>query len=543
MAITSSLRKNIARYSSASMDPPPPVSPATGACAGAGAGAAVPVVPCQFQGMIRGLRAAARGGQPVPRAPKLTAENLNPNVLEAQYAVRGEIVQRANFFKSRLRKGDTTLPFTEIFECNVGNPQAVSQKPITFFRQVLALVTYPELLGMNDGTFRKDAIEKAKEIMQLVPGGSGAYSNSMGHLGIRELVARFIESRDGHVSDPEKIFLTDGASASVKMCLEMLIRGKSDGIMVPIPQYPLYSASIALFGGSQVNYDLNEEKGWGTSIENLREAYAKAVGSGVAVRALVVINPGNPTGQCLEEKQMREIVQFCQETGVVLLADEVYQVNVYTNTPFVSFKKVASDMKTECPDVHVISFHSVSKGFAGECGRRGGYMELYNIPSDVQAQLYKLASITLSPNIDGQIMTGLMVDPPQEHHPSFSEYAEEKTGILSSLKERSNLIVTALNNLEGVSCNPVEGALYAFPRITLPAKAIEAAEKAGKSPDLYYCLQLLDATGIVVVPGSGFGQAPGTFHFRTTILPPPEKMQQVTKAMAAFHKNFMARHT
>jgi len=96
--------------------------------------------------------------------------------------------------------------------------------------------------------------------------------------------------------------------------------------------------------------------------------------------------------------------------------------------------------------------------------------------------------------------------------------------------------------MEGVHCAPPEGALYAFPSIKLPEGALEAAKANGKSPDAYYCLQLLDKTGIVAVPGSGFGQREGTFHFRTTILPPEEKMGFVTKAMADFHAEFLRAH-
>mmetsp|Transcript_20448 Transcript_20448/g.28531 ORF Transcript_20448/g.28531 Transcript_20448/m.28531 type:complete len:513 (+) Transcript_20448:273-1811(+) len=496
--------------------------------------------PCSFMSTIRAVRAQAKsaGGRTIP----LNVDTISPLVRTAEYAVRGEITIRANNYKSRLAKGDKSLPFDEIVECNVGNPQAVGQKPITFFRQVLSLVTYPKLLESKDiaKNFHSDAITKAKDILKIVPAGSGAYSHSMGIPGIRKKVAEFIERRDGYPSDPEKIFLTDGASISVKNALQLLIRGKSDGIMVPIPQYPLYSASIALFGGSQVDYLLDEKKGWGTDIAELRRAYDKATNEGICVRALVVINPGNPTGQALSEESMKQIVRFCEETGVTLFADEVYQVNIYGSTPFNSFKKIVCDMKA---DVGLISFYSASKGFTGECGRRGGYMEVHNLHDDVVMQLYKLSSVTLCSNIDGQIMMALIVDPPKEGGDAHAQYLKEGEEILASLKHRSSLLVKTLNDLEGVNCNPVEGALYAFPQITLPTKAIAAAKKAGKAPDVFYCLELLDNTGILVVPGSGFGQAEGTFHFRTTILPPPEKIMQVSKLLAKFHGDFMAKYS
>jgi aspartate/methionine/tyrosine aminotransferase len=112
-----------------------------------------------------------------------------------------------------------------------------------------------------------------------------------------------------------------------------------------------------------------------------------------------------------------------------------------------------------------------------------------------------------------------MCDPPKAGSPSFPLYEKEKNAILQSLKRRAKKLVAAYNELEGITCNESDGALYAFPRVRLPNKAVEAAKAAGKAPDLFYTLAMLDATGVVVVPGSGFGQEEGTFHFRSTILP------------------------
>jgi alanine transaminase len=99
-----------------------------------------------------------------------------------------------------------------------------------------------------------------------------------------------------------------------------------------------------------------------------------------------------------------------------------------------------------------------------------------------------------------------------------------------------------LNKLEGVQCNNADGAMYVFPKVTLPPKAIDAARDAGKAPDAFYALALLEAAGIVVVPGSGFGQKKGTHHFRTTFLPPEEDMDAVIERMTQFHKEFLAKY-
>ena len=131
----------------------------------------------------------------------------------------------------------------------------------------------------------------------------------------------------------------------MRSCLNALIRSKADGILVPVPQYPLYSASIALYGGTMVPYSLDENKNWGLSMESLRAAVAKARSEGIMVRGMVFINPGNPTGQCLSQENLQELAKFAHEEKVVLMADEVYQENIYQDErPFVSMRKTISEM-------------------------------------------------------------------------------------------------------------------------------------------------------------------------------------------------------
>jgi len=480
----------------------------------------------------------------------MTLDTICPNVKSAQYAVRGELVIRAEALSHTLQKqkleGSRLLPFDEIVYCNIGNPQQLKQKPLTYFRQVLSLVECPELLDNPylDKIFPADVIGRAKQILSSINWTTGAYSSSQGIPLVLKSVAEFIERRDGHPADPNNIFLTDGASVGVQRILKLLIKDRSDGILIPIPQYPLYSATIELYNGSQLGYLLNEEKNWGLEISELEKSYKEALAKGVTPRALVIINPGNPTGQCLDRKNMEEIVEFCHKNRLVLLADEVYQENVYVKEtkPFISFKKVVKDMGGDYADLELISFHSVSKGFVGECGKRGGYMEINGIESDVKAEIYKLASIGLCPNVTGQLVVDLMVRPPAKGEPSHDLYIKERDNIYDSLKARALLLNKALNSLEGVTCNPPEGAMYAFPQIRLPPRAVEEAKKNGKAPDAYYCIQLLEATGICVVPGSGFGQKDGTYHFRTTFLPSEEAIEGVCTKIADFHASFMNKY-
>jgi alanine transaminase len=322
--------------------------------------------------------------------------------------------------------------------------------------------------------------------------------------------------------------------------MQLLIASEKDGILCPIPQYPLYSASIALHGGTLVPYYLDEATGWGLEISELKKQLEAAKSKGITVRALVVINPGNPTGQVLAEENQRSIVEFCKREGLVLLADEVYQENVYVpEKTFHSFKKISRSMGYGEKDISLVSFQSVSKGYHGECGKRGGYMEVTGFNPDVREQMYKVASVNLCSNISGQILASLVMSPPKVGDESYESYCAEKEGILSSLARRAKALEDAFSKLEGVSCNKAEGAMYLFPRISLPQKAIKAAEAVKTAPDAFYCHRLLNATGIVVVPGSGFGQVPGTWHFRCTILPQEDKIPAIVSRLTEFHQGFM----
>lgn len=389
--------------------------------------------------------------------------------------------------------------------------------------------------------FPADAIARAREYLSNIPGGTGAYSESKGALICRQHVAQGIARRDGYPCDPDDLWLTDGASPTVHFMMKALLRDEQDAVMVPIPQYPLYSATITLYGGSMVGYYLDEARGWQCTEQHLREQLAKARAEGKNVRAIVVINPGNPTGQVLSRDTQESLVRFCKEEALLLMADEVYQQNIYAEgKEFISFKRVVRDLGKEVESVRLVSMNSISKGFFGECGRRGGYMECVNFPAGVKEQLYKLSSINLCPNLGGQLCMAMVMHPPQEGDESYEQYARERDAILDSMRRRAKLVAEAMNSMEGVHCNEVEGAMYAFPKLTLPKGAFDKAERQGKSPDFVYCMELLDKTGIVTVPGSGFGQEPNTWHVRTTILPPEKDLQAVSDMWRKFHTDFMA---
>jgi len=166
-------------------------------------------------------------------------------------------------------------------------------------------------------------------------------------------------------------------------------------------------------------------------------------------------------------------------------------------------------------------------------------METYNINPGVKEQLVKLISTKLCPPILGQAAMDVAVNPPQPHEPSYDLFMKEKTDVLNSLATKAKLTAEMFNQIPGISCNEVQGAMYSFPQITLPDAAIEEAKSRNMAPDAFYAYQLLEQTGICVVPGSGFGQKPGTHHFRMTILPPAEKMESLFTLFREFHLKFL----
>ncbi|KAF2870410.1 alanine aminotransferas-like protein [Massariosphaeria phaeospora] len=474
----------------------------------------------------------------------LNIDNINPHVKEARYAVRGELAVRSEEYRAKLAKGEgKDLPFDTVIAANIGNPQQLDQKPITFFRQVASLLENPLLLEHEDVLikslgYKADVLERARWLLKEVK-SVGAYSQSQGAPGIRESVAKYIERRDGYPASGSEVYLSNGASSGVNTLMHVICAKPETGIMVPIPQYPLYTATLSVLNARCVPYYLDEGQAWGTSLEAIRTAYDKAVAEGTDVKAIAIINPGNPTGASLPADDIKSVLQFAAEKKLVVVADEVYQTNVFIGE-FISFKKALRDLQKAEPgkydDLELASLHSISKGMVGECGHRGGYFELIGFDPAVAAEIYKFISIQLCPPVLGQCFVELMVNPPKDGEPSYELYRKEYDDILSGLKKRATALYDAFKQMEGVECDSPQGSMYLFPTIHIPPKAVEQAKKEGRAPDEFYCFRMLDATGVCVVAGSGFGQKEGTLHFRTTFLAPGTDW---TGRIVKFHQEFL----
>ena len=466
---------------------------------------------------------------------------VNRNLVDMEYAVRGPIPHRAMDLQKEGRK---------IFACNIGNPQALEQKPISFYRQVIALLESSEniererslarLYQKNTDLFNEsgisliptEVIDYSEEFLHNSVNGMGAYTESQGPRFIREAISHYINLRDNNDidSDPESIFLTDGASDAVRRILEFLITGPNDGIMIPIPQYPLYSATIKRCGGVQVGYYPNEEEDWALNFDILEEAYQNAVKKDINVKCIVIINPGNPTGAILDNQSIKGIIDFVEKYDLAIIADEVYQENLYGGR----FISMASAIGKR--DIPLFSLHSISKGFTAECGHRGGYMEIRNMPNygdtkiNLSELLIKQASVSLCSNTVGQAIVYMMVKPLDKGSKPYNKYIEEKNAILGELETKAALIKESFKQMEGMECYGRTGAMYLFPKINSLPKDIT---------DFEYCMSLLEETGICTVNGGGFGQKFGTNHLRIAFLPPVQSITRFLPEWIRFHNRFI----
>jgi len=497
------------------------------------------------QKLLTSVRNLSTSSSNMAAAATVTLDNMNPCIKKMEYAVRGPLVIRATAIEKEIQAG-VKKPFPNVIKANIGDAHAMGNKPITFIRQVLAIVTHPPLLDSPD--LPDDAKTRAKAILDGCKGGSvGSYSDSPGLEIIRRHVAEYIKNRDGGIeSDWQKIILCAGASEGIRACLKLLTGPGGDkrpGVMIPIPQYPLYSASLAEYDMDQVGYYLDEARGWALDVAELERSY-NASKDKSDIKAIVIINPGNPTGQVLSRDNIEAVIKFAAEKKLFVFADEVYQHNVYADgSAFHSFKKVMTEMGAPYSGLELASFMTCSKGYMGECGIRGGYAEVINMDPGVFAMLQKSISAKLCPTVIGQACMDVVVNPPTSGEPSFGSFDSEVKSTLASYAERAKLVADTLNSIEGITCNTVQGAMYAFPQIKFPEKALAAAAEAGQPADVFYAFQLLEATGICIIPGSGFGQQPGTFHFRTTILPQKDMINEMLGRLKEFHMKFLAEHS
>lgn len=466
----------------------------------------------------------------------VTMENMNKNLIKAEYQVRGTVVIKSSEIQESLSKGNSSYPFDKLTLLNIGNPQALNQLPMTFPREVIASF-------LSNFSNNKDAVLRANQYKNELD-STGNYTQFCGLNLIRKNIAKFISSRD-RIDDIsyKDIILTNGAGGAIKTVFDSIINSDTDAVMTPIPQYPLYSALIQLLNSNLIGYELNEQRGWCLDLENIRQQYQSAYDRGLSPKIFVIINPGNPTGNVLSKQNIEEIVKFCYDHKMVIIADEVYQNNIYDeDLRFISVRRTVKHMPYPYCKTIIFSCNSVSKGYYGECGLRGGYLDIYNAPELIRDTILNSKCFEICPNIVGQLSMDLLINPPTSYNASQSTinlYNDEKLSNFNNLKLKAELMHDILNEIPRFKCKKIEGAMYAFPSINIPTFRIEEAKKKNVEPDMLFALSLLEETGIVCVPGSGFGQKKGTYHIRlTNLINPASEIERMLGKLKDFSNKY-----
>ncbi|XP_072297701.1 alanine aminotransferase 2-like [Eucyclogobius newberryi] len=473
---------------------------------------------------------------------------ISPRVRSIKPLQSSVVALRAGQIEEELTQG-VKKSFRQLINLIWGDPQSAGIKPLTFVRQVLSACLYPQLLD-ND-RLPADARQRAKALLSECQGGSlGSYTDLPGIPQVVREISDFITRRDGGVpSYPENILLAPGSQWALQNILNLLVHGGGgagggdgavrSGVLTPVPTHVTSIMSLMGLGGVSVPYYLSEEQGWKVEVEELNRALeaAKPMCNPVAI---YIINPGNPSGHVQSRKSIQDVIRFASEKRLFLLADEVYQDCIYKeNIEFVSYKRVLAEMGPPFSNtVELASFHSTSKGFLGECGLRGGYVELVNMDPAVMKHVFTIFSKDNTPT-PSQIALSVMANPPQPGDPSYSLYAVETQQIRTTVTGNVRRVHEVLSSLPGVSSQPVEGGAFAFPRLNLPSKAIRTAKELKMEPDTFYCLRLLENTGACIAPGSEYGQKDGTYHIRFCITAKRDKIEDLLTRLVAFHTQFM----
>jgi len=343
------------------------------------------------------------------------------------------------------------------------------------------------------------AVEKA------IRDGHNGYGPSPGIMAAREAVADDFAAR-GVPMTADRVLLTAGTSEGIEIALNALVN-PGEEVMVPSPTYPLYTAVTAKIAAKTVYYRTDPANRWLPDLDEIRSLITPKT------RALVVIDPNNPTGAVYPDSVRRELIALASTHGFVLLADEVYGDLAYDGpTP------PMARLDTAAP---VISFGSLSKAYLAP-GWRAGWMAVGESPrlAGVLAAVMKLADGRLCATVPMQYAITAALRGDRSHQVSFRQ----------ALRERADLTVSRLNAIPGMSLVAPAGAFYAMPKVDLPP---------GRT-DEDYVLALLRETGVLCVYGSGFGTRPEDGFFRIVFLASPQELAAIYGTMAAFTGQYLA---
>ena len=343
-------------------------------------------------------------------------------------------------------------------------------------------------------------------VQRAIRDGLNGYAPSAGIQPARDAVAADL-TRRGMPVTPDRVVITSGTSEGIELTLTALAES-GDEILVPVPTYPLYTAVLAKIGAKAVFYRTDPARGWLPDIDHVRSLI------GPATRALVVIDPNNPTGATYPADVRRALIELADTHNFPLLADEVYGDLAYAGP--------VAPMASLYPDAPIISFSSLSKAYLAP-GWRAGWMAVGRTErlDDLLAGIKKLADGRLCSTGPMEYAIPAALNGDRSHEAVFR----------AALRERAELTVQRLNAIPGMHTVPPAAAFYAMPQVTLPPGVT----------DEDYVLALLRATGVLCVYGSGFGTNPADGFFRVVFLAQPSELASIYDLIAGFTQDFLAR--
>ena len=365
----------------------------------------------------------------------------------------------------------------------------------------------------NMAPFGFDAPEEVQQDMIRNLPNSAGYSDSKGIFAARKAVMHYTQQLGIAGVTLDDIYLGNGASELIVMATNALL-DEGDELLVPSPDYPLWTAATSLSGGKPVHYECREDNGWMPDLADMR---AKI---GPRTRGIVVINPNNPTGALYSTELLKGIVQIAREHGLVLLVDEVYDKVLYDDAQFTSMASLSTDVLT-------LTFNSLSKAYRS-CGYRAGWMVVSGPKADARDYiegLNMLANLKLGSNVPGQwaIQTAL------GGYQSINDLVREG----GRLRRQRDLAYELITAIPGVSCVRPQAALYMFPRLDPALYPID--------DDRQFFMEVLRATRVMLVQGSGFNY-PDHQHFRIVFLPHEDDLREAIRRLADFLAQYRKRH-
>jgi alanine-synthesizing transaminase len=358
----------------------------------------------------------------------------------------------------------------------------------------------PITFGFRTPPHLLEAVERA------IRDGHNGYAPSVGILPAREAVAAECVRR-GMPLTADRVVITSGTSEGIELALTTLAEG-GDEVLVPMPTYPLYTAVLAKIGARPVFYRLDPNRGWQPDIDHIRSLVNPKT------RALVVIDPNNPTGATYDAGTDKALLEIADQHNIPLLADEVYADLAYDGP--------VSALASHYPDAPVITFSSLSKAYLAP-GWRAGWLAAGRSPrlDEVLAGIKKLADGRLCATGPMEYAVPAALNGDRSHQAVFRD----------ALRERAVLSHERLNAIDGITSVMPTAAFYAMPKVDLPPGVTDAD----------YVLALLRETGVLCVYGSGFGTDPADGFFRVVFLASPGELSAIYDLIADFTKDFLAR--